>query len=104
MLGWKILRKSSKLTAGTILVFVIIVGQPNQTPWLQSVNELYRLSDRRLSAKLVPTFADRVVSRQRRPYGHILGFLDRIIVGQEILICFIVGITVIITNDISLIV
>jgi hypothetical protein len=35
------------------------------TPWLYSSNELYRQSDRRLSAKLVPTFADiecRVVS------------------------------------------
>jgi hypothetical protein len=41
--------------------------------------ELYRPSDRRLSAKLVPTFADRgchVVSATD-PYGRILGFLDR---------------------------
>jgi hypothetical protein len=41
--------------------------------------ELYRPSDRRLSAKLVPTFADRrcrVVS-VTDPYGRILGFLDR---------------------------
>jgi hypothetical protein len=31
-----------------------------KTPWPQSANELYRPSDRRLSAKLVPTFfADR---------------------------------------------
>jgi hypothetical protein len=29
------------------------------TPWLLSASELYRPSDRRLSAKLVPTFADR---------------------------------------------
>jgi hypothetical protein len=40
------------------------------------VNELYGSSDRRLSAKLVSTFADRgshVVS-VTDPYGHILGF------------------------------
>jgi hypothetical protein len=29
------------------------------TPWLQSASELYRLSDSRLSAKLVPTLADK---------------------------------------------
>jgi hypothetical protein len=29
------------------------------TPWPESANELYQPSDRRLSAKLVPTFADR---------------------------------------------
>jgi hypothetical protein len=43
------------------------------------VRELYRPSDCRLSAKLVPTFADRgcdVVS-VTDPYGRILGFLDR---------------------------
>jgi hypothetical protein len=42
-------------------------------------NKLHRPSDRRLSAKLVPTFADRgcrVVSATD-PHGHILGFLDR---------------------------
>jgi hypothetical protein len=33
------------------------------TPWLWSASELYRPSERRLSAKLVPTFADRGVSR-----------------------------------------
>jgi hypothetical protein len=31
-----------------------------------SVNELYRPRDRRLSAKLVPTFADRGMSRSER--------------------------------------
>jgi hypothetical protein len=30
-------------------------NQMKQTPWPQSTSELYRLSDRRLSAKLVPT-------------------------------------------------
>ena len=33
------------------------------TPWPQSASELYRQSGRRRSAKLVPTFADRGVSR-----------------------------------------
>jgi hypothetical protein len=52
---------------------------PNTTPWPESASDLYRPSDRRLSAKLVPTFADRenhVVSLTD-PYGRILGFLDR---------------------------
>jgi hypothetical protein len=43
------------------------------------MSEAYQLSDRRLSAKLVPTFADRgchVVSMMD-PYGRILSFLDR---------------------------
>jgi hypothetical protein len=46
--------------------------------WPHSASELYRLSDRLLSAQLVPTFADRgchVVS-VTDPYGRILGFLD----------------------------
>jgi hypothetical protein len=47
-----------------------------QTPWPESASELYQPSDRRLSAKLVPTFADRgchVVSVTDL-YGRILGF------------------------------
>jgi hypothetical protein len=51
----------------------------DQTPWPESASELYRPNDRRLSAKLVPIFADRgchVVS-VTDPYGRILGFLDR---------------------------
>jgi hypothetical protein len=50
-----------------------------QTPLSESARELYWHSDRRLSAKLVPTFADRgchVVS-VTDPYVRILGFLDR---------------------------
>jgi CBS-domain-containing membrane protein len=42
------------------------------------VSELYRPSDRRLLAKLVPAFADKgchVVSVMD-PHGRILGFLD----------------------------
>jgi hypothetical protein len=30
----------------------------DKTPWHEFVSELYQPSDRRLSAKLVPTFAD----------------------------------------------
>jgi hypothetical protein len=49
------------------------------------VSELYRPSDRHLSAMLVPTFADRgchVVS-VTVPYGRNRGFLDRsrIVIG-----------------------
>jgi hypothetical protein len=47
--------------------------------WPYSACELYRPSNRRLSAKLVPTFADRgcrVVSATD-PHGRILDFLDR---------------------------
>jgi hypothetical protein len=50
-----------------------------KSAWPESASELYRLSDRCLSAKLVPTFADRgchMVS-VTDPYGRILGFLDR---------------------------
>jgi hypothetical protein len=50
-----------------------------QTPWSESVTELYRPSARPLSAKWSPTCADRgchVVS-VTDPYGRILGFLDR---------------------------
>jgi hypothetical protein len=49
------------------------------TPLPESDKELYRPSDHRLSAKLVPTFAYRgchVVS-VTDPYGRILSFLDR---------------------------
>jgi hypothetical protein len=48
------------------------------TPWPESASELYRPSNRHLSAKLVPTFVDRgchVVS-VTDPYGSFLGFLD----------------------------
>jgi hypothetical protein len=51
----------------------------NKTPWPESASELYRPSDRRLSSKLVPTFADRechVVSVMD-PYDRFLAFLDR---------------------------
>jgi hypothetical protein len=47
--------------------------------WPESATELYRPSDRRLSAKLMPTFADRgchVVS-VTEPHSRIVAFLDR---------------------------
>jgi hypothetical protein len=37
-----------------------------KTQWPEYASELYRPSDRRLSAKLVPTFADREVPRGQR--------------------------------------
>jgi hypothetical protein len=45
-----------------------------KTPWLLSASELHRPSDRRLSAKFVPTFA---WSAQRILKAVNLGFLDR---------------------------
>jgi hypothetical protein len=50
-----------------------------KTPWFESASGLYRPSDRRLSAKWLPTFADRGchVVGVTDPYGRILGFLDR---------------------------
>jgi CBS-domain-containing membrane protein len=55
-------------------------SQNKQTnSWSVSASELYRPKDRRLLAKLVPTFEDRgchVVS-VADPYGRILGVLDR---------------------------
>jgi hypothetical protein len=50
-----------------------------KTPWSESASELYRPSDRRLSAKIAPTFSDRgchVVS-VTNPHDRIFGFLDR---------------------------
>jgi hypothetical protein len=50
-----------------------------KTPWPESARQLYRLSDRRLSAKLAPNFTYRgfhVVS-VTDPYDRIFGFLDR---------------------------
>jgi hypothetical protein len=56
-----------------IIIIIIITLSP------ESASELYRQSDRRSSAKLVPTSADRGchVVCVTDPYGRILGFLDR---------------------------
>jgi hypothetical protein len=50
-----------------------------ETPWPESASELYRPSDRRLSAKLVQTFAYKecYVVSVTDLCGRILGFLDR---------------------------
>jgi hypothetical protein len=49
-----------------------------KTPWPESASELYRPSDRRLSAKWLPTLADKGchVVKVTDPYGRILSFLD----------------------------
>jgi hypothetical protein len=75
---------SSQLSAirresGGTLQTVSMSQKQKQTPWSESASELYRPSDRRISAKWLPTFADKgcqVVS-VRDPYGRILGFLGR---------------------------
>jgi hypothetical protein len=67
-----------------IIIIIIII-----TPWPSSASELHRPSDRRLSAKLVSTFADRgcrVVSAMD-PYSRILGFLDRDVTHVTMIIC-----------------
>jgi hypothetical protein len=46
------------------------------TSWLQSASELYRPSDRRLSANLMPMFADKGVSHVQR--GGSLVLLSRL--------------------------
>jgi hypothetical protein len=56
---------------------VIYKQNKKKTPWLGSASGLYRPSDRRLSAKLVPTLADRgcrVVSATNPPQSLILVF------------------------------
>jgi hypothetical protein len=40
--------------------------QEQETPWPKSASEFYRPRDHRLLAKLVPTLADRGVSRSQR--------------------------------------
>jgi hypothetical protein len=47
------------------------------TPWPEPASELYRPSARRLSSKLVPTFADRGWNVVSVTDPCILGFLNR---------------------------
>jgi hypothetical protein len=57
----------------------LLPNKQKRTPWSESATELYRPSGCRLSARLVPTFAERgchVVS-VTDPYCRILGFLAR---------------------------
>jgi hypothetical protein len=42
-----------------LLLYSRYLTKQKKTPWLLSASELYRPSDRRLSAKFVPTLADR---------------------------------------------
>jgi hypothetical protein len=62
-----------------VVVVVVVYSIKKQIPWPESASELYRPSDRRLSAELVPTSADRgshVVS-VTDPFCRNLYFLDR---------------------------
>jgi hypothetical protein len=54
------------------VLFLILSAKNKQkhTPWPESGSKLYRPSDCRLSVKLVPTFADRGVSRSRCGRSH----------------------------------
>jgi hypothetical protein len=63
----------------SFIIHFIVQYKQNKLCGTQSASELYRPSDRRLSTKLVPTFADRGcrVVNATAPYGRILGFLDR---------------------------
>jgi hypothetical protein len=56
------------------------------TPLPESASELYRPSDLRLPANLVPTFADRRchVVNTTDPYGRILDFLVQIVTRNEV--------------------
>jgi hypothetical protein len=61
-----------------LITFQILLKK-KQAPWLESVNERYRQSDRRFSAKLLKKFSDReyrVVSAEDLE-GRNLYFLDR---------------------------
>jgi hypothetical protein len=61
------------------ILYITYIIKANKTPRPESARDVYRPRERRLSAKLVPTLADRghhVVS-VKDPYGHNLGFLDR---------------------------
>jgi hypothetical protein len=63
------------------------VGLDIHTKWPESASELYPPSDRHLSAKLVPTFADRGVSRSQRggsPTAVIPVFLDQLLMIRAI--------------------
>jgi hypothetical protein len=59
----------------TLLLVLKFAHTFHFSPWPESASELFRPSDRRLSAKLVPTFADigcHAIS-VTDPYGRILG-------------------------------
>jgi hypothetical protein len=65
-----------------VLIYVsieVLLNDLTKTPWPESASELYRPSDRSLSVKLVPTFADRgcLVVSVTDSNCRILRFLDR---------------------------
>jgi hypothetical protein len=68
-----------KLLSLRLMKYLACEGIVVVAPWPESASELYRSSDRRLSGKLVPNFADRGchVVNVTDPYCRILGFLDR---------------------------
>jgi hypothetical protein len=58
------------------VLFKLLLQKTKQTLWPESVSELYQLSNFYLSAKVVPTFADRGMSRShcgRSPTAVISG-------------------------------
>jgi hypothetical protein len=63
------------------ILSILLSSMPmsHRTPWPESASELYRPSDSRLTANLVPTFEDRwcCLASTTDPYGRILGFLHR---------------------------
>jgi hypothetical protein len=63
----------------SVVILSVSLINSSTTPWLESAGELYRPSDLRLSAKLLPTIADRgcYVVSVTDPYGRNLAFLDR---------------------------
>jgi hypothetical protein len=69
------IRREVVIAIAVVVVVVVVIT----IPWPVSASELYRPSNRRLSAKLVSTFADKGchVVRVTDPYGRILVFIDR---------------------------
>jgi hypothetical protein len=69
MFGWQY-HLQDKVSNSSFKVAAIVKNQSHynkqQTLSPESANELYQPSDRSLSAKLVPTFADRGVSSSKR--------------------------------------
>jgi hypothetical protein len=68
----------SEFQDGGSLYSVLVVATKQETDWLRGLSPRANYTYRRLSAKLVPTFADkgcRVVSAAD-PYGRILDFRD----------------------------
>jgi hypothetical protein len=67
--------RAVKDSAGTAISFTVLYPTKKQIPWPESANKLFRQSDLRLSAKLVPTLADRGchMGSVTDPYGFLDG-------------------------------